>query len=174
MRGGGGGIQAAVAVVAAAGSTPCGAQDLVITGMKIQTEDLGAGDAIETRADPPVPHHGRLRLQALRPGARPRRRRRDLGGRFPAQGRGSVRGGDDGRRFAVLRRASRRGSLAETKKIPGVRVKTVTTQTIPIALVAAAESRSDGGRARLRRRSTSFERRSITALKEAGYRRNDS
>lgn len=114
-------------------------QDLVITGMKVQTEDLGAGDAIETR---PTRHY---RITAdydfkLYGQARTAKTVAEVWAvDFPQKVvdpfEGAAMAGDSLSYAGISARLT-----AEIRKIPGVRVKTVTTQAIPVAVMAGADA----------------------------------
>ena len=114
-------------------------QDLVVTGMKVQTEDLGAGEAIETR-----PTH-RYRITAdyeFKLYGQPRTAKTttevwavDFPQKVVDPFEGPSTAGDSLSYAGISARL-----VAEQKKIPGVHVKTVTTQTIPLSVMAGAEA----------------------------------
>ncbi|HET9424956.1 MAG TPA: hypothetical protein VFO55_06245 [Gemmatimonadaceae bacterium] len=114
-------------------------QDLVITGMKVQTEDLGSGEAIESRPT------RRYRVTAdydfkLYGQARTAKTTAEVWTvEFPHlvvdPFEGATAAGDSLSYAGITARLA-----AEIRKIPGVRVKTVTTQTIPISVAAGAEA----------------------------------
>lgn len=114
-------------------------QDLVMTGMKTQTEDLGAGDAIEGR---PTKHY-RITVDyefKLYGQARTAKTTTEIWSvDFPQKivdpfAAAATMG--DTLSYAGI--ASK--LVAEAKKIPGTHVKVVTTQTIPVAAAGGAEA----------------------------------
>ena len=127
-RGGGGGFNPMQVI-----------QDLVITGMKTQTEDLGAGDPIETR---PTRHYRITADYEFKLYGQPKSAKTTSeiwAVEFPQKVvdpfEGSSVAGDSLSYAGISARL-----VAEARKIPGVHVKTVTTQTIPVSLAGGAEA----------------------------------
>lgn len=114
-------------------------QDLVITSMKTQTEDLGAGEAIETR---PTRRYRITADYAFTLYGQPRSAKTvsevwavDFPQKIVDPFEGASTAADSLSYAGISARL-----VAEQKKIPGVHVKTVTTQTIPVSLMAGAEA----------------------------------
>ena len=140
-------------------------QDLVVTSMKVQTEDLGASDAVETR-----PTH-RYRITAdyefkLYGQARTAKTTTEVWSvDFPQKIVDPFEGASVASDSLSYAGISAR-LVAEQKKIPGVHVKSVTTQTIPLSVLAGAEA--DVNAAGQVAQTVSIVRTTtITALKEA-------
>lgn len=113
-------------------------QDLVITGIRTQTEDLGAGDPIETR---PTRHYRITAEYEFKLYGQPKFAKTtseiwavDFPQKVVDPFEGSSVAGDSLSYAGISARV-----VAEAKKVPGVHVKTVTTQTIPVLLAAGAE-----------------------------------
>jgi hypothetical protein len=114
-------------------------QDLVITSVKVQTEELGAGEAIETRPTRKYRITADLDFKLY---GQPRSAKTttevwaiDFPTRVIDPFESSTMVGDSLSYAGVTARLA-----AEEKKIPGVRVKTVTTQTIPLSIMGGAEA----------------------------------
>jgi hypothetical protein len=140
-------------------------QDLVITGMKTQTEDLGAGDPIETR---PTRHYRITAEYEFKLYGQPKSARTtseiwavDFPQKVVDPFEGSSVAGDSLSYAGISARL-----VAEAKKIPGVHVKTVTTQTIPVSLAAGAEAEVSAS-GQVAQTVNIVRTTTITALKEA-------
>ena len=155
-------------------------QDLVMVGMKTQTEDLGAGDAIEGR---PTKHY-RITVDydfKLYGQARSAKTTTEIWTvDFPQPVvdpfAAATTMGDS---LSYTGIASRLAS--EAKKIPGTHVKVVTTQTIPLAVLGGAEGEVTAS-GQIAQTANIVRTTTITALKEtdvddallsvpAGYRK---
>ena len=114
-------------------------QDLIITSVKVQTEDLGAGEAIESRPTRKYRITGDYEFTLY---GQPRTAKTttevwtiDFPTRVVDPFDASATRGDSLSYAGITARLA-----AEEKKLPGVRVKTVTTQTIPLSMMGAAEA----------------------------------
>ena len=108
--------------------------DAVVTGVKTNVEDLGAGDVIETR---PTKHYKITVDYGFKLYGQPREGKTvteiwtvDIPQRVINPFEATTASGDSGTMADVTRRL-----IAEAKKIPGVPVKVVTTQTVPVSAV---------------------------------------
>ena len=114
-------------------------QDLVITSVKVQTEDLGAGEPIENRPTRKYRITGDYEFKLY---GQPRTAKTttevwtiDFPTRVVDPFEASAMMGDSLSYAGITARLA-----VEEKKLPGVRVKTVTTQTIPLSILGAAEA----------------------------------
>jgi hypothetical protein len=114
-------------------------QDLVITSVKVQTEDLGAGEAIETRPTRKYRITGDYEFKLY---GQPRTAKTttevwtiDFPTNVVDPFEASTMRGDSLSYAGITARLA-----AEEKKLPGVRVKTVTTQTLPLSMLGTAEA----------------------------------
>jgi hypothetical protein len=114
-------------------------QDLVITGVKVQTEDLGAGEAIDTRPTHKYRITGDYEFKLY---GQPRTAKTttevwtiDFPTKIVDPFEQAAMQGDSLSYAGITARLA-----AEEKKLPGVRVKTVTTQTIPLSIMGTAEA----------------------------------
>jgi hypothetical protein len=140
-------------------------QDLVITGMKTQTEDLGAGDPIETR---PTRHYRITAEYEFTLYGQPRSAKTTSevwAVDFPQKVVDPFEGSSVARDSLSYAGITAR-LVAEEKKIPGVHVKTVTTQTIPVSLAAGAEAEVSAS-GQVAQTVNIVRTTTITALKEA-------
>jgi hypothetical protein len=115
-------------------------QDLVITGIKVQTEDLGAGEMIDNRPTHKYRITGDYDFKLYGQARNAKTTSEVWTIDFPTKiidpfETGTVMGGDTLSYVGITARLA-----AEEKKLPGVRVKTVTTQTIPITIAGGAEA----------------------------------
>jgi hypothetical protein len=138
--------------------------DLVVTSMKVQTEDLGAGEVIETRPT------RRYRITAdyeFKLYGQPRTAKTTtevLSIDFPHKIVDPFEGASTASDSLSYAGISAR-LVAEQKKIPGVHVKTVTTQTIPLSVMGDAEAAvTDAGQ--VAQTVNIVRTTTITALKE--------
>ena len=140
-------------------------QDLVVTSMKVQTEDLGAGEAVETRPT------RRYRITAdyeFKLYGQPRTAKTttevwsvDFPHRVVEPFEGAAVAGDSLSYAGISARL-----VAEQKKIPGVHVKSVTTQTIPLSIMTGAEADVSAS-GQVAQTVSIVRTTTITALKEA-------
>jgi hypothetical protein len=114
-------------------------QDLQITSVKVQTEDLGAGEAIDNRPTHKYRITGDYEFKLY---GQPRTAKTttevwaiDFPQKLVDPFEQASTMGDTLSYAGIAARLA-----AEEKKIPGVRVKTVTTQTIPVSIMAGAEA----------------------------------
>jgi hypothetical protein len=114
-------------------------QDLVITGTHVQTEDLGAGDPIESR---PTRHYRITADYDFTLYGQPRKAKTvsevwavDFPVRVVDPFEGESRASDSLSYAGISARL-----VAEAQKIPGAHVKTVTTQTVPVAVAGGADA----------------------------------
>jgi hypothetical protein len=114
-------------------------QDLLVTGMKIQTEDLGAGEVIETR---PTRKYRITADYEFKLYGQPRTAKTvsevwavDFPQPIIDPFASGTFNGDSLSYQGITARLT-----AETKKVPGVHVKTITTQTIPLMAAGDAEA----------------------------------
>ena len=114
-------------------------QDLVITSVKVQTEDLGAGEAIDTRVTHKYRITGDYEFKLY---GQPRTAKTvsevwtvDFPTKIVDPFEQAAMAGDSLSYAGITARLA-----AEEKKLPGVRVKTVTTQTIPLSIMGGAEA----------------------------------
>ena len=114
-------------------------QDLVITSVKVQTEDLGAGEAIENRPTHKYRITGDYEFKLY---GQPRNAKTttevwtiDFPTKLVDPFEQASMSGDSLSYAGISSRLA-----AEEKKLPGVRVKTVTTQTIPLSMAGGAEA----------------------------------
>ena len=114
-------------------------QDLVITSVKVQTEDLGAGEAIDNRPTHKYKITGDYEFKLY---GQPRTAKTttevwtiDFPTKLVDPFEQASMAGDSLSYAGITARLA-----AEEKKLPGVRVKTVTTQTIPLSIAAGAEA----------------------------------
>ena len=115
-------------------------QDLVITGIKVQTEDLGAGEMIENRPTHKYRITGDYDFKLYGQARNAKTTTEVWTIDFPTKvidpfETSSIMTSDTLSYAGITARLA-----AEEKKLPGVRVKTVTTQTIPVAIAGGAEA----------------------------------
>jgi hypothetical protein len=140
-------------------------QDLVVTSVKVRTEDLGAGEAIESRPTHKYRITGDYEFK-LYGQARSAKTTTDVWTIDFAQPivdpfEGASTASDTLSYLGIAARL-----VAEEKKIPGVHVKSVTTQELPLAMGAGADA--DVNTAGQVTQTISIVRTTtITALKEA-------
>ena len=140
-------------------------QDLVITSMKTQTEELGPGEAIETRptrkyritADYEFKLYGQARTAKTVTDVWTI----DFPQKIVDPFEGPSTAGDSLSYAGISARM-----VAEQKKIPGIHVKTVTTQTIPVAIAGGAEADVNAA-GQVAQTVNIVRTTTITALKEA-------
>jgi hypothetical protein len=113
-------------------------QDLIITSVKVQTEDLGAGEAIENR---PTHHYMITGDYEFKLYGQPRTAKTttevwtiDFPAAIVDPFETPTVAGDSLSYAGIAARLA-----AEEKKVPGVHVKSVTTQTIPLSMAGGAE-----------------------------------
>jgi hypothetical protein len=140
-------------------------QDLQITRVKVQTEDLGAGETIENRPTRRYRITGDYEFKLY---GQPRAAKTttevwaiDFPQKLVDPFEQTSTMGDTLTYVGIAARL-----VAEEKKIPGVRVKTVTTQTIPVSIMSGADA--DVNAAGQVAQTVSIVRTTtITALKDA-------
>lgn len=159
-RGGGGGINPMTVLT-----------DAVITDMKTNVEDLGAGDVIETR---PTKHYKITLDYGFKLYGQPRQGKTvteiwtvDFPQRVVNPFEATTAAGDSGTMADVTRRL-----IAEAKKIPGTQVKVVTTQTVPVSAVGGDQVEVTGAGA-VPQTVNIVRTTTITALKEADVDETD-
>lgn len=140
-------------------------QDLQITSVKVQTEDLGAGEAIENR---PTHKYRITGDYAFTLYGQPRTAKTttevwaiDFPQKLVDPFEQASTMGDTLTYVGIAARLA-----AEERKIPGVRVKTVTTQTIPIAVAGGAEAEVNAA-GQVAQTVSIVRTTTITALKDA-------
>lgn len=153
-RGGGGGVNPMQVLT-----------DMVVTDVKTNVEDLGAGDVIDAR---PTKHYKITVNYGFKLYGQPREGKTtteiwtvDFSQRVVNPFEATTAVGDSGTMADVTRRL-----IDEAKKLPGIPVKVVTTQTIPVSAVGAdqVEETAAGG---VSQTVSIVRTTAITALKEA-------